>query len=123
MQQAPIRAAPQATTPAPTNLPFDVNCPIEQIASWIDGPSATPIDRYFGFTGGKDPQFGDIMFTMQRMKFVGDYVNIDSVAAPYGGSHRFYSLAAGHNSFPNGFPIAAINVAFDVPPENQNPTF
>ena len=29
------------------------------------------------FTGGMDGQFGDIMFTMQRMNFVGDYVNLD----------------------------------------------
>ena len=107
----------------PNNLPFDPNCPVAHIASWIDAPSATPIDRYWGFTGGMDGQFGDIMFTMQRMKFVGDYVNLDTATAPYGGSHRFYSLAAGHSGFPNGFPIAAINLAFDVAPENANPTF
>jgi hypothetical protein len=107
----------------PQNPPFDPNCPIAHIASWIDATSATPIDRYYGFTGGKDGQFGDIMFTMQRMKFVGDYVNLDTAKAPYGGSHRFYSLVAGHNGFPSGFPIEAINIAFDVPPENANPTF
>ncbi len=107
----------------PANPPFDPNCPVDHIASWLDGPRATPIDRIFGFVGAKDTQFGDIMFTMQRMKFLGDYVNIDTAMAPYGGSHRFYSMAAGHNSFPNGFPIAAINLAFDVPPENANPTF
>jgi hypothetical protein len=107
----------------PANPPFDPNCPVAHIASWIDTPPATPIDRYFGFTGGMDGQFGDIMFTMQRMKFVGDYVNLDSATAPYGGSHRFYSLAAGHNGFPNGFPIDAVNIAFGVLPENANPTF
>jgi hypothetical protein len=107
----------------PNNLPYDPACPVAHIASWIDSTPATPIDRFFAFTGGNDGQFGDIMFTMQRMKFVGDYVNLDSAAAPYGGSHRFYSLAAGHSGFPNGFPIAAINIAFGVLPENANPTF
>ncbi|HEY4103512.1 MAG TPA: hypothetical protein VGM44_06455 [Polyangiaceae bacterium] len=107
----------------PTNPPFDVNCPVAHIASWIDAPSATPIDRYYAFTGGNDGQFGDIMFTMQRMNFVGDYVNLDSSTAPYGGSHRFYSLVAGHSGFPDGFPIDAINIAFNVLPENANPTF
>jgi hypothetical protein len=107
----------------PANPPYDPNCPIAHIASWIDATPATPIDRFFAFTGGQDGQYGDIMFTMQRMKFVGDYVNLDTATAPYGGSHRFYSLAAGHNGFPNGFPIAAINIAFGVLPENANPTF
>ena len=59
---------------------------------------------YQHFTGGKDGQFGDIMFTMERMKFVGQPVNLDTDKAPYGGSHRFYSLTAGHSGFPNGFP-------------------
>ena len=107
----------------PNNLPYDPACPEAHIASWIDAPSATPIDRYFGFTGGNDGQFGDILFTMQRMKFVGDFVNLDTSAAPYGGSHRFYSLKAGHSGFPNGFPIEAMNIAFGVLPENANPTF
>ena len=49
-------------------------------------------------------------------------MNISKVAAPYNGSHRLYA-ATGHNGFPNGFPIEAINLAFGVPPENQNPTF
>ena len=111
----------------PAKPPWDPACPIGHIASWIDAKSATPIDRYWGFTGGNDGQFGDIMFTMERMKFVGDFVNVDTAKAPYGGSHRFYSLVAGHNGFPgpppNGFPMDAINLAFGVLPENLNPTF
>ena len=107
----------------PANLPYDPACPVAHIASWIDTPPATPINRFFGFTGGKDGQFGDIMFTMERMKFVGAFTNLDTEKAPYGGSHRFYSLVAGHNGFPNGFPIEAMNIAFDVAPENANPTF
>ena len=63
------------------------------------------------------------MFTMQRMNFVGDYINLDTATAPYGGSHRFYSLVAGHSGFPNGFAVDAMNMAFGVLPENANPTF
>jgi hypothetical protein len=98
------------------------HCCLEHIASWIDSPSATPIDRYYGFTGKNDGQFGDIMFTMDRMKFIGDFVNVDESTAPYGGSHRFYGNK-GHNGFPDGFPMDAINIAFGVPPENQTPNF
>jgi hypothetical protein len=106
--------------------PFDPNCPVAHIASWIDTKTlATPIDRFYGFTGGKDGQFGDIMFTMQRMNFVGDYINLDDATqkTPYGGSHRFYSLVAGHNGFPTGFPVDAMNMALGTLPENLNPTF
>jgi hypothetical protein len=59
---------------------------------------------------------------MDHMKYLGAPVNISKVAAPYDNTHRFYA-ATGHNGFPNGFPIEAINIAFGVPPENQNPTF
>ncbi|HVX93258.1 MAG TPA: hypothetical protein VHK47_00005, partial [Polyangia bacterium] len=107
----------------PAHLPYDPNCPVAHIASWLDKPFVTPIDRIYGFTGGNDGQFGDIMFTMQYMHFVGDFVNLDTATAPYGGSHRFYSLKAGHSGFPNGFPIDAINIAFGVLPENANPNF
>jgi hypothetical protein len=106
--------------------PFDPNCPVAHIATWIDNKTiATPIDRFYGFVGGMDGQFGDIMFTMQRMSFVGNYVNLDDATAvpPYGGSHRFYKLSVGHGGFPTNFPIEAINVAFGVLPENTNPTF
>jgi hypothetical protein len=44
------------------------------------------------------------MFTMKRMKFVSDYVSIDAAARPYGGSHRFYSLAAGAQQLPQRLP-------------------
>jgi hypothetical protein len=72
-----------------------------------------------------DGQFGDIMFTMQRMGFPGDYVNLDDMTqvAPYGGSHRFYSLKVGHSGFPNGFPVDAMNIALGTLPENANPAF
>jgi hypothetical protein len=97
------------------------HCCVDHIASWIDSPSATPIDRYYGFVGEADTQYGDIMFTMERMHFVGAPVNVTQVAAPYNGSHRFYANV-GHGAL-SEFPIAAVNVAFGVLPENSNPTF
>jgi hypothetical protein len=98
------------------------HCCIGHVASWIDSPSATPIDRYYGFTGKQDDQYGDIMYTMERMQFVGQPVNISTATAPYGGSHRFYA-DTGHSAFPGGFPVDAMNIALDVLPENRNPTF
>jgi len=97
------------------------HCCLAHVASWIDAPSATPIDRYYGFTGKGDAQFGDIMFTMDRMNFVGAPVNVSKVAAPYNGSHRFYG-DVGHVGL-NNFPVDAVNIAFGVLPENANPKF
>jgi hypothetical protein len=113
----------------PNNLPFwpvaatcdATHCCLDHVAGWIDAPSATPIDRYYGFTGKEDPQFGDIMFSMDRMNFVGAPVNVNEVAAPYNGSHRFYGNVGhvGTNDFPND----AVNIAFGVLPENAAPKF
>jgi hypothetical protein len=113
----------------PNNLPYwpvaatcdATHCCLGQIASWIDAPSATPIDRYYGFTGKGDTQFGDIMFSMERMNFVGAPVNVNEVAAPYNGSHRFYGNV-GHVGT-NDFPNEAVNIAFGVLPENAAPKF
>jgi hypothetical protein len=97
------------------------HCCLGHIASWIDAPSATPIERYYGFTGKGDTQFGDIMFTMERMNFIGTPVNVNEVAAPYNNTHRFYGNV-GHVGL-NDFPNAAVDIAFGVLPENANPTF
>jgi hypothetical protein len=108
----------------PNNLPYDPNCAPAHIASWLDSPSVTPMDRYFGFAGKADVSYGDILFAMDRMHYVGTPVNITTAQAPYGGSHRFYA-ETGSVGFSNngGFPIDAINIAFGVLPENLNPTF
>jgi hypothetical protein len=97
------------------------HCCLAHIASWIDAPSATPIDRYFGFVGKMDDQYGDIMFAMDRMSFVGQPVNVGKAAPPYGGSHRFYADVP-HGTIVN-YPYLALDVAFDVSPENLLPNF
>jgi len=99
----------------------DTHCCLAHIASWIDAPSATPIDRYYGFVGMKDVQYGDIMFTMERMAFVGQPVNVETTAPPYGGSHRFYANVA-HGDL-GWYPYQAFNIAFGVLPENLVPGF
>ena len=66
-------------------------------------------------------EFGDIIFSMERMNFVGAPVNVNEVAAPYNGSHRFYGNV-GHVGA-NDFPNAAVDIAFGVLPENTSPKF
>jgi hypothetical protein len=104
----------------PLKPPYDPNCPAKNIATWQDEGPATPIDRFFGFAGKQDGQYGDDMFSMEHMHYVGMPVNISTAQPPYGGSHRFYA-DTGHVGFDNF--TDALNIAFGVPPENQHPTF
>jgi hypothetical protein len=107
------------TTFDPNNPPWDENCPIERISSWLDEESATPIERMFGLTGAQDTQFGDIMFSMERMNFVGEFVNLENAQPPFN-SNRFYSLNYGHGTFQEDRFTDALNYAFGVPEENWN---
>lgn len=97
----------------PADPPYDTTC--ERVSAWIRDTPATPIERFFGFTGKTDGQYGDIMYTMELMGFLGDPVNISTATAPYGGSHRFYA-DTGHSGFDDF--TDALNIAFGVPPEN-----
>jgi hypothetical protein len=116
----------------PANPPWWTDCNLasatmmtpggHHYATWLDETPPTPIDRFYGFVGMQDGQYGDIQWSMDHMKYIGMPVNLSKSAAPYNGSHRFYA-PVGHSGFPNGFPMDAINIAFGVPPENQNPAF
>jgi hypothetical protein len=101
----------------PANPPYDADCADAEISAWLDEPPKTPIDRFFGFVGKTDPEYGDIIFTMERMGFVGKPVNVTTAAAPYDGSHRFYA-DAGHDGFDGPMYEAALNIAWGVPAEN-----
>jgi len=101
----------------PAHPPYDPNCPLANISAWIDDPPKTPIDRFFGFVGKQDAEYGDIQFTMERMKYVGKPVNVTTAKAPYGGTHRFYA-DAGHDGFDSPPYYDALNIAWGVPPEN-----
>jgi hypothetical protein len=101
----------------PQHPPYDPNCSVDKISAWIDDTPKTPIDRFFGFTGKMDPEYGDIQFTMERMKYIGKPVNVSTAKAPYDGTHRFYA-DAGHDGFDSAPYYDALNIAWGVPPEN-----
>jgi hypothetical protein len=98
--------------------PYDPNCPPEKISAWQDEVSMTPTERLFGFVGNEDGQFGDILFSMQYMKYIGKPVNISVAQPPYDGSHRFYAND-GHSGFDGPEYFAAMGIAWGVPPENM----
>jgi hypothetical protein len=112
----------------PNHPPYDPNCPIGHIASWIDSPVVTPIDRFFAFVGMQDGQYGDDLFTMQRMNWAGMPVDVTKAQSPFDGTHRFLISTQGHFDFlaaaPAGSPwIPALNIAFGVLSENESPNF
>jgi hypothetical protein len=99
------------------NPPYDPNCADGDISAWLDEVPATPIERFFGFVGKEDTQYGDILFTMERLGFAGMPVNISTAVAPFGGSHRFYA-DTGHDGFDGAQYFDALNIAWGVPVEN-----
>jgi hypothetical protein len=70
-----------------------------------------------------DAQWGDILFSMDRLHYVGAPANIGTTAAPYGGSHRLYSSTGHIDGLGQAGYDAAMNLAFGVLPENLAPTF
>lgn len=102
----------------PAAPPYDVNCPDSDISAWIDDPPATPIERFFGIVGKMDGQYGDILFTMERMGFSGQPVNISTAPPPFDGSHRWYA-DDGHSAFNDEPYWPALAIAWGVPPANM----
>ena len=66
------------------------------------------------FVGNGDAQYGDIIFAMQRMNYVGTPTNITSGTPPYGGSHRLF-INGGHSDFTGKEFWPAMGVAWSVP--------
>lgn len=95
----------------------DGQCPDSVISSWLDEPSATPVENMYGLTGSSDSEYKDIVFAMERMKFPGALVDINAVAPPYNGSHRF-SINGGHDPFTDKSFWPAMDVIWATPPEN-----
>jgi hypothetical protein len=98
----------------------DATCADGIVATWFDEDSKTPIDRYFSLSGEMDPQFPEIQYALEALGYLGEPVDVDQVAAPYGGSHRL-STNAGHMGFCNEGAQwdEACNYLFGVPPQNQ----
>jgi len=113
----------------PSNPPWKVPCPPADIASWMDMPSITPIDRFYGLVGTTDVEYGDIMFDMHYTGYPGPPVQWNVAGAVLTGN-QFYSTTGGHLDFLGAaagvMPTntdAVLNLAFGIPLANQNPTF
>jgi hypothetical protein len=124
-----VGAAPGGTFD-PNTPPYDPSCPVAKIASWLDMPSMTPMDRFYGLVGTTDVEYGDIMFNMERTMYPGKPVQWNVAGAVLTGTNRFVSTEGGHLDFLNAAddvkPMntdAVLNIAFGIPPENQNPNF
>jgi hypothetical protein len=57
-------------------------------ASWLTGPSVSPPDRFYGFTGAGDAQFGDHQKAFGLLKYPGELTDVTQAMPPYNGSHR-----------------------------------
>jgi hypothetical protein len=117
----------QCTAPITTPA-YDANCPDEDVAAWLDEEPKTPMNRFYGIVGMTDGQCGDIMFNMHRTGYIGTPVIFDNAQAVLTGTNQFFSMAGGHYDFlaaPGGVMRTpeVLNIAFGIPPENQNPAF
>ncbi len=107
--------------------PWDVPCMDSEVASWLDAPSATPVNRFFAFVGKQDVEYGDIMYAMERMKYPGEPVRWDVAGTLLTSTNRFYA-DAGHLDFMTAAMRPdrtddALEIAFGVPEANRHPTF
>jgi len=121
-----VGVSPTATFEA-ANPPWMANCPLADIASWMDMPSITPIDRFYGLVGTTDVEYGDIMFDMNRTMYPGPPVQWNVAGAVLTGN-QFYSTVGGHLDWLAAADVPintdeALNIAFAIPAANQNPTF
>lgn len=99
----------------------DGQCPDKVISTWLDGVSATPLDALWAINGTKDAEYKDIVFAMDKLKFVGALTDIGTTAAPYGGSHRLIATDAdnfGHDDYVEKKWWPAFDVMWGTPPEN-----
>jgi hypothetical protein len=78
-----------------------------QPATWLTMKSATPIDRYFGFTGMQDSQYQDHVKSMELQKYVGTLTSVEGAQPPFGGTHRL-RYNGGHGGSANCNNYAAV---------------
>jgi len=75
--------------------------PLDSNQAWLRGVPLTPIDRFYGFTHTADDQHAGHLAAFEAMGLLGTPVDVDTVAAPYVGSHRLKSslpTSDGHGS-------------------------
>ena len=58
------------------------------VATWLSAPSATPIDRYYAFTGTGDGQHQDHLKAFETLGLPGAVVDVGEAQPPYDNSHR-----------------------------------
>jgi hypothetical protein len=111
----------------PAHPPFDPNCPAANIASWLDQPTKTPMDRFYVIDGVGDGEYGDIMFNVNYTKYPGQPVQFDAPGAVLTGTNRFIAMGGGHLDFVNSAANvkppntdAVLNIAFAIPTANQH---
>jgi hypothetical protein len=107
---------------------YDLACADSDVAEWLDKPSLTPMDRFYGIVGMTDGQCGDIMFNMHRTKYIGEPMQFDVDGADLTKSHQLFAAGQGHYDFlaaPAGVKNgnAVLEEAFGIPAENRNPKF
>ena len=107
---------------------YDANCAPAKVASWLDAEPKTPMNRFYGLVGTTDVECGDIMFDMHYAKYPGNPVIWNEAGALLTGTNQFFSTEGGHLDFlaAANKPMnteAVLNIAFGIPPENQNPNF
>src|SRR5882724_4716534 len=78
---------------------YKANCTDDNVASWLDEPSKTPMDRFYSMVGMQDGQCGDIMYNMFRTKYLGVPVVFDVAGADLTTSHQFFASTQGHSGF------------------------
>ncbi len=100
--------------------PYDVNCDLSRVSAWLDEPAKSPIEHFFAFVGMNDSQRGDGLYSMQRMGYIGEPVDISTVPYPYNGSHRFVASGEGHSGFDDKKYWPALGIAWGVPKENMD---
>jgi len=103
----------------PSRPPYDAKCPSARIAAWLDEPSLTPAERYYAFAGSANtPDYGNILFALERLGYAGEPTDVLATAVPYAGSHRFYAAEA-NSDFSDAKYWPAFGVAWGVPSENM----
>jgi pimeloyl-ACP methyl ester carboxylesterase len=77
---------------------------------WLVAPSATPLDRYFGFVHTADHVTP--LLNWAAMGVPGSVTSVDGADAPYGGAHRLTTSA--DVSFPHGAVAVNAHLYADV---------
>ena len=99
----------------------DGQCPDAVISNWLDEASATPAENLYGLDGTQDGEYKDIVFSMERMKFIGALTDIKAVAPPYNSSHRLIvpdGANFGHDPFTDKRYWPAMDVIWQAPQED-----